>query len=432
MRKIREVLRLRYEAGLSVRQVAASVRIARSSVGEYERRLAAAGLSWPLPEGLSDTDLERRLFPPPLTVPVDIRPVPDWSVTHEELRKPGVTLMLLWEEYRTVHPQGFAYSWFCEEYRSWTGRLDRVMRQTHRAGEKLFVDYAGQTVEVIDQRTGEMRTAQIFIAVLGASNYTYAEASWTQTLPEWIGAHVRAFQFLGGVSEIVVPDNLRSGVSKACRYEPDLNPSYAELAEHYGVAIVPARVRKPRDKAKAEGGVLLVERWILAALRHRTFFSLTELNGAIAALLERLNNRPFKKLPGTRRMAFEQIDQPALRPLPATPYVFATWKKVRVHIDYHVEVDGHYYSVPYTLVRQQLDARLTANTLECFHKGQRVASHVRSHLRGRHTTVTEHMPKAHREYAEWTPQRLVRWAEKSGPATAGVISQVLSGHHAPG
>lgn len=429
MRKIREVLRLRCEVGLSARQVAASVQIARSSVGEYERRLTAAGLSWPLPEGLSDTDLERRLFPPPPTAAADTRPVPDWAGIHEELRKPGVTLTLLWEEYHATHPQGFAYSWFCEHYRLWAGRLDQVMRQTHRAGEKLFVDYAGQTVEVIDPHTGEVRTAQIFIAVLGASNYTYAEATWTQTLPDWIGAHVRTFQFLGGVSEVVVPDNLRSGVSKACRYEPDINPSYAELAEHYGIAVVPARVRRPRDKAKAEAGVLLVERWILAALRHRSFFSLSELNAAIASLLERLNHRPFKKLPGTRRTAFEQIDQPALRPLPAIPYVFATWKKVRVHIDYHVEVDGHYYSVPYALVRQQLDARLTANTLECFHKGQRVASHARSHLKGRHTTVAEHMPKAHREYAEWTPQRLVRWAEKTGPATAGVIHQVLSRPH---
>lgn len=429
MRKIREVLRLRYEVGLSARQVAASAQVARSSVGEYERRLAETGLTWPLPEGLSDTDLERRLYPPPVSVPTATRPVPNWSVIHEELRKPGVTLALLWEEYRTAHPQGFAYSWFCEHYRTWAGKLDLVLRQTHRAGEKLFVDYAGQTVEIIDQRTGEVCTAQIFIAVLGASNYTYAEATWTQTLPDWIGAHVRAFQFIGGVSEVVVPDNLRSGVSKACRYEPDLNPSYAELAEHYGVAVVPARVRKPRDKAKAEGGVLLVERWILAALRHRTFFSLSELNAAIATLLERLNDRPFKKLPGTRRKAFEQIDQPALQPLPATPYVFAAWKKVRVHIDYHVEVDGHYYSVPYALVKQQLEARLTANTVECFHKGQRVASHVRSHLKGRHTTVAEHMPKAHREYAEWTPQRLISWAEKAGPATAGVLSQVLARPH---
>ena len=252
-------------------------------------------------------------------MPADTRPVPDWAVVHQELRRPGVTLMLLWEEYRAAHPEGFAYSWFCEHYRAWAGKLDLVMRQTHRAGEKLFVDYAGQTVEVIDRTTGEVRTAQIFVAVLGASNYTYAEATWTQGLPDWIGAHVRAFAFFGGVPEIVVPDNLRSGVSTRLRYEPDLNPTYPELADHYGVAVVPARVRKPRDKAKVESGVQVVERWILAALRHRTFFSLAELNAAIAELLERLNDRPFKKLPGSRRTAFEQIDRPALRPLAGRP-----------------------------------------------------------------------------------------------------------------
>lgn len=431
MRKIREVLRLRFEVGLSARQVAASVQIARSSVGEYERRLAAAGLSWPLPEELSDTALERRLFPPPPPVPTDTRPVPNWAVLHEELRRPGVTLMLLWEEYRAAHPQGFAYSWFCEHYREWAGKLDLVMRQTHRAGEKLFVDYAGQTVEIIDRASGEVRAAQIFVAVLGASNYTYAEATWTQTLPDWIGAHVRAFDYLGGTTEVLVPDNLRSGVSRACRYEPDLNPTYAELAHHYGVAVLPARVRRPRDKAKAESGVQLVERWILAALRHRTFFSLAELNTAIAELLERLNDKPFKKLPGSRRSIFAQIDQPALRPLPAAPYTYATWKKVRVHIDYHVELDGHYYSVPYALVKQQLDARLTERTIELFHKGQRVASHMRSYAKGRHTTTPEHMPKAHRAYAEWTPQRLVHWAEQTGPDTAAVIGHILASRAHP-
>jgi transposase len=425
MRKIREVLRLRFEAGLSGRQVAASLQMARSTVGEYERRFAAAGLGWPLPEGLTETALEQRLFPPPPAMPAAFRPVPDWAAVHQELRRPDVTLMLLWEEYRASDPQGFAYSWFCEHYRAWAGKLDVVMRQTHRAGERLFVDYAGQTVEIIDRVTGEVRAAQIFVAVLGASNYTYAEATWTQALPDWIGAHARAFAFLGGVPEILVPDNLKSGVSRACRYEPDLNPTYAELANHYGVAVLPARVRKPRDKAKVEGGVLVVERLILAAVRHRTFFSLGELNAAIAARLEQLNHRPFKKLPGSRRSAFEQIDQPALRPLPAAPYVYATWKKVRVHIDYHVELDGHYYSVPYALVKQQLDARLSERTVEVFHQGQRVASHVRSPLKGRHTTTPEHMPKAHREYATWTPQRLVHWAEQSGPATAGVVGQIL-------
>lgn len=431
MRKIRECLRLRFEAGLSGRQIAASLQVARSTVGDYERRFAGAGLSWPLPDSLSDAELERRLFPPPPAVPAKTRPIPDWAVIHQELRRPGVTLMLLWEEYRAAYPQGFGYSWFCKAYEAWSGRLDVVMRQHHRAGETLFVDYAGQTVEVIDRRSGEIRTAQIFVAVLGASNYTYAEATWSQGLSDWIGAHVRAFELLGGVPAVLVPDNLASGVSKAHRYEPDLNPTYAELAEHYGVAVVPARVRKPRDKAKVEVGVQLVERWILAALRRRTFFSLRELNAAIAELLVRLNQRPFKKLPGSRCEAFEAIDRPALRALPASPYVFATWKRVRVNIDYHVEVDGHYYSVPYALVKQALDVRLTEHTIECFHRRQRVASHARSTLKGRHTTVAEHMPKAHQKYAEWTPERLVRWAEKSGPATAGVVGHILANRPHP-
>ncbi len=267
------------------------------------------------------------------------------------------------------------------------------MRQEHRVGEKLFVDYAGQTVPVIDRRSGEIRQAQVFVAVLGASSYTFAEATWSQQLPDWLGSHARCSSFLGGVSEIVVPDNLRSAVSKAHRYEPDINPSYRDLAEHYGVAVLPAR--KPRDKAKAEVGVQVVERWILAALLHRQFFSLDELNRAIAVLLERLNARPFKKLPGSRQSAFDTLDRPALRPLPEQPYVYAEWKKARVHIDYHVEVDGHYYSVPYQLVKKQLEVRLTARTVECFHANQRVASHLRSLHKGRHSTLTEHMPKSH-------------------------------------
>jgi transposase len=265
----------------------------------------------------------------------------------------------------------------------------------------------------------------VFVAVLGASSYTFAEATWSQQLPDWLGSHARCFAFLDGVTEIVVPDNLRSAVSKAHRYEPDINPSYRDLAEHYGVAVVPARARKPRDKAKAEVGVQVVERWILAALRNRQFFSLDELNRAIAVLLERLNARPFKKLPGSRQSAFEALDRPALRPLPEQPYVYAEWKKARAHIDYHVEVDGHYYSVPYQLVKKQLEVRLTARTVECFHANQRVASHLRSMHKGRHSTLTEHMPKSHREHAEWTPQRLIRWAEQTGPNTAGVIQHIL-------
>ena len=425
MRKIKDVLRLRFEVGLSQRQIARSCGLGKTTVIECLRRFEQSGLLWPAAAELDEATLERTLYPPPPGVATDCRALPDWASVHRELRRKGMTLTLLWHEYKAAHPEGYQYSWFCDQYRAWAGKLDVVMRQEHRAGEKLFVDYAGQTVEVVDRHTGEVRQAQIFVAVLGASNYTYAEATWTQQLPDWIGAHVRAFGFLGGTSEVVVPDNLRSGVSKAHRYEPDLNPTYAELARHYGVAVLPARARRPRDKAKAEVAVQMVERWILAVLRHRSFFSLAELNREIARLLERLNTRPFKKLPGSRRALFEQLDRPALRPLPAQPYVFAEWKKVRVNIDYHVEVDGHYYSVPYQLVRKQLEARFTARTVECFYKGQRVASHLRSSLKGRHTTVAEHMPASHRHYAEWTPQRLIRWAEKMGPATAAVIQTIL-------
>jgi transposase len=425
MRKVKEILRLRFEVGRGQRQIARSCAIGKTTVAECLTRFERSGLSWPQAAQLDEATLEHKLYPATVAVPAEERAVPDWPYIHRELPRKGVTLTLLWYEYKSVHPDGYQYSWFCDQYRAWCMKLDVVMRQEHRAGEKLFVDYAGQTVEVVDRRTGEVRAAQIFVAVLGASSYTYAEATWTQQLPDWIGSHVRAFAFFGGVPELAIPDNLRSGVSKAHRYEPDLNPTYLDLASHYGVAVLPARVRKPRDKAKAEAGVLLVERWILAALRNRTFFSLQEVNREIAQLLRRLNTRPFKKLPGSRRELFEQIDRPALRPLPAQPYEFAEWKKVRVNIDYHVEVDAHYYSVPYQLVRKSLEARFTERTVECFHKGQRVASHPRSRLKGRHTTVPEHMPASHRSYAEWTPQRLVRWAAKTGPATASVVQSIL-------
>ncbi|MEZ5489317.1 MAG: IS21 family transposase [Gammaproteobacteria bacterium] len=431
MRKIREVLRLKWGNGMSNRRIAAGSGIGRPTVSEYLRRAEEAGLSWPLPDDLDDARLERLLFPPPPDLPAQERGIPDWVHIHGELKHKGVTLFLLWQEYRANHPDGYQYSWFCEHYRAWQGKLDMVMRQDHRAGEKLFVDYAGQTVPIIDRATGEIREAQIFVAVLGASNYTYAEATWSQSLPDWIGSHVRCLHFLGGVPELVVPDNLRSGVSKAHRYEPDVNPTYQDMASHYGVAVLPARVRKPRDKAKAEGGVLIVERWILAVLRHRQFFSLVELNAVISELLEKLNARPFRKLPGCRREHFEQLDLPVLQPLPAEPYVYAEWKKARVHIDYHVAFEGHYYSVPYALIKKEVDVRITRNTIECFHRGNRVASHQRSHHKGRHTTVTAHMPESHRQAGEWSPERLMRWASKTGPATEKLIQTVLGSRKHP-
>jgi len=431
MRKIDEVLRLRFELKRSHRQIARSIGAASSTVADYLRRFAEAGLSWPLPASLCEIELEAKLFPPAPSVPVSERPEPDWAAVHTEMRRPGVTLMLLWQEYRASHPHGFAYSWFCEHYRAWVGRLDLVMRQEHRAGEKLFVDYAGQTVPITDRHSGELRAAAIFVAVLGASNYTYAEATWSQELPEWIGSHVRCFEFLGGVPEIAVPDNLKSAVTHAHRYEPELNPTYRELARHYGVAVIPARAARPRDKAKAEAGVQLVERWILARLRNRAFFSLAELNAAIAALLVELNHRPFKKLPGSRASVFAAIDRPALKALPSVPFEYADWKKVRCHIDYHIEFARHYYSVPHALVGKELDARVSATTVELFHRGVRVASHIRSRRAGGFTTCPEHMPASHREYAKWTPERLRDWAASIGPASVGVIGAILAARRHP-
>jgi len=381
MRKIKEVLRL-HAKGVSQRQISISSGVSRPTVSEYVRRAAEA-------------------------------------------------LFLLWQEYRSCHPDGYQCSWFCDHYRKWLGKQDLVMRQNHRAGEKLFVDYAGQTMPVIDARTGEIREAQIFVAVMGASNYTYCEATWTQALPDWVASHQRTFEFLGGVPEVVVPDNLKSGVSKAHRYEPDLNPTYQDLARHYRVAVIPARVRRPKDKAKAETGVLVVERWILAALRNRSFFSLAELNQSIHTLLQTLNARPFKKLPGCRQTLFDELDKPVLMSLPNTPYIYAQWKKVRVHIDYHVEIGKHYYSVPCALVKAQLDARITQNTVECFHKGKRVASHPRAQFRGGHTTLREHMPKSHQQYSDWSPQRLLRWAQKTGPASRRLIELILASRRHP-
>jgi len=430
MRKVKEALRLKFSCGLSVSGIARSLRVARSTVSEYLSRADSAGISWPLPGDMDDDALECLLFPPP-SLPSSKRPLPDWVDVHEELRRNGVTLLLLWQEYKAENPDGFQYTRFCNRYRDWAGKLDLPMRFNHKAGEKMFVDYCGQTMPVVDKRTGEVREAQIFVAVLGASSYTFAEATWTQGLPDWIGSHVRAFNYFGGVTEITVPDNLRSGVSKACRYEPDINPTYQDLAEFYNMAVIPARVRKPKDKAKAEAGVLLVERWILAKLRHRTFFSLGELNEAIGELLEELNDRPFQKLPGSRRSLFEKLDKPALKPLPSSPYQYAEWKKAKVNIDYHVEIDGHYYSVPHRLVRQKVDIRFTSKTVEIFRKGKRQASHMRSYVKGKHTTIKEHMPKSHQRHLEWTPSRIVSWAEKTGKATAELVAAIMESRPHP-
>jgi transposase len=331
----------------------------------------------------------------------------------------------LWEEYRAGHPQGYGYSWFCERYRGWAGRLKPTMRQVHIAGEKLFVDFAGQTVEVFDPTTGEIREAQIFVAVLGASNYTYAEARWTQTLPDWINAHVHTFNYLGGAARQTISDNLKAGITKACFFEPMVNRTYGDLARHYGTAIIPARPRKARDKAKVEVGVQVVERWILARLRKQRFFSLAELNAAIRELLDDLNARPMRGFDMSRRELFEQIERPVLLPLPETPYAYAEWRRCRVGLDYHVEIQRHYYSVPFPLLRQEVEARITAHTVEIFHRGKRIASHPKSVARHRATTVAEHMPSSHRRYRDWTHERIQREAAAIGINSATFVEVLL-------
>jgi transposase len=422
MRKIKELLRLDVE-GLSEREISQSLKVSRSTVQRYRRRAEEAGLTWPLAAELTDSDIAARLFPPP--PPDQPRPLPTWKDIDGELRRKGVTLQLLWEEYRAAHPDAYSYSRFCELFGEWKGTLDVVLRQEYKAGERSFVDYAGQTMPVVDQETGEVREAQIFVGALGASNYTYVEATWTQSLPDWIGSHVRMFAYVGGVTELVIPDNLRSAVNRACRYDPDKNPTYQELADHYGTAVLPARPRAPRDKAKVETAVQIVERWILAPLRDHTFFSLGELNQELRRLLEKLNDRPFQKLEGSRRSLFETLERPALRPLPKTPYEYAEWLSAGVNIDYHVAVSDHFYSVPYRLIRKRVDMRLAATTVEAFHDGRRVAAHVRSYRKGGYTTDPSHRPKAHQKHLEWTPSRLIHWAEKTGPSTAHVVRRIL-------
>jgi transposase len=431
MRKIREVLRLAFDCHLTKRQIARSCAIARSTVSEYLMRFTASGLSWPLSAETDDQKLEALLFPPIPVVSEQPRESLDFVYIHRELRRKAVTLMLLWQEYKAVHPDGYQYSQFCNLYRQWAGRIEPVMRQEHRAGELLYVDWAGMTVPIVDRLSGSQQETSIFVAVLGASNYSYAEATLSQQLADWIGAHCRAFSFFGGVSRAVVPDNTRTGISKACFYEPDLNPSYLEMANHYGTAILPTRVKKPRDKAKVENGVLVVERWILARIRNESFFSLAALNHRIRQLLEELNHRPFQKLPGTRYSAFQEIDQPTLQPLPDQPYQFAEWKKATVHIDYHVEVEGHYYSVPFRLIGKKLDVRYTPSTVECFYKNTRLASHLRSYLCGHHTSLKEHMPPSHQRWLEWSPERFERWAQKTGPACASLITKLINSRPLP-
>ena len=420
MRQLRQTLRLHLEAGLSLRECARMLDIGKSTIGDIVRNARAAGVDWALAQTLSDEELEARLYRP--AVPRAARHLePDYALIHQELKRPGVTLQLLWEEYTRANVLAYKYTSFCIKYRQWADGLKRSMRQIHVGGDKLFIDYAGQTVPIIDAATGEIRRAQIFVAAMGASSYTYACATATQTAPDWVGSLIDALEFIGGVPRLIVPDQPRALVAQPDRYEPGVGRLLQEFCDHYATAVLPARPAHPRDKPKAEAAVLLVERWILARLRNRRFFSLVELNAAIGELVAELNARAFKKLPGCRREAFERLDRPTLRPLPPTRMPILRFKSAGVNIDYHVEFDAHYYSVPHRLVRKKVELRASSTTVEVFFGQQRVAVHAYSAVKGHFTTLPEHMPASHRAHREWTPAKLIAWGEHIGAACAAVV-----------
>lgn len=425
MRVTRELLRLKWVLGRSHREIRLATGVGLATVSEAAARAAAAGLDWAAVEGLSDEALEARLYPPP-PGPGTRRPLPDPAKIDLELRRVGVTLRLLHVEYLERHTDGYGYTQFCRHYQEWLAKRHPPMRQVHRAGEKLFVDYSGKRPEIVDRKTGEAVAVELFVAVLGASNFTFAEATASQKSHDFIASHTRALAAIGGVPRAVVPDQLKSGVTVPCRYEPGVQRTYADWAVHNGTVIVPARPGRPRDKAKVEAGVLVAQRWILARLRNQVFFSLDELNTRIAELCDSLNDREMRRYGESRRQLFERLDRPALQPLPASRFTYAEWKHAKVNIDYHVDVDHHYYSVDHSLVHEQVEARVTTTTVELFHRGQRVAAYARSYERGRHTTTPAHMPKAHQKHLEWTPSRLTNWAATMGPSTAALVAAILA------
>jgi transposase len=430
MRKISEILRQRYELKRSYRDIASSVNISISTISNYLWEAKKAGITWPLPEGITEEELHAKIFLPTTKGALQ-KPLPDWEQVHKELRKKGVTLQLLWREYRDIHTNGLGYTWFCLLYKRYIKAISPIMRQVHKGGEKTFVDYAGMKMPWIDPTTGEIHEAEIFVGSLGASQFTFVEATATQGLPDWIQSHINMWEYFGGVSEVVVPDNLKSGVTKAHHYDPDININYQHFSEHYGFAIVPARVSEPKDKAKVENAVGIVERQILAPLRHITFTSIAEINVAIKSRLAMLNNKSFQKMKTSRQELFESVDKPVLKPLPLDRYHYAEWCHAKIHIDYHFVFAGHYYSVPYQYIHHSVQIRATAKTVECFYQGKRIAAHARSDVRYGFTTLKEHMPPSHRAHAEWGPERMKRWANKIGLKTAQFIDHMIASRAFP-
>lgn len=425
MRQVVEALRLAFDQGRSQREIAQALGVSQSTINEYRSRFAASGLTWPLAPEVDEAVLEARLYPPTPHARVP-RPEPDWATVHRERKAPGMTLQQCWIEYKAKEPTGYGYTQFCARYHAWADTLEPVLRQVHVPGDKVFVDYAGQTMPVQDLPAGTTRDAQIFVGALGASHLLFVMASWSQTLTDWIAAHVAMLEAFGGVPRAIVPDNLKAGVSRPCYYEPTIHPTYQDLASHYSTVILPARAKHPRDKAKVETAVQIVEREILAPLRHDVFTSLAELQHALAFGCARVNERPFQKLAGSRRSVFDALEKETLRPLPAERYELAEWRTAKVNIDYHISVEGHLYSVPYRLVGETVTVRLTATLVDVLHRGRRVALHARSALKGRMTTEGTHRPKAHQRHLEWSPSRLVAWGRSIGAPTAAFVEALLA------
>lgn len=435
MRKIRDILRSHFDGRLSPRQTALALKVSRGAVLRCLGRFRTSSLAYPLPDGLSDTELEARLYPRSAPVGHSRKPhltKEECADIHREMSRDGVTLQLLWEEYRAQSPQGLGYSWFCEQYARYKKGLGISFRNTYKGGEMSFLDYSGKKREIVDRATGEVREVELFVWCWGASNFTYWEFSESQQTLDFLGSQARGLIYFGCVPRLTVPDNLKTGVTAACRFEPELNLSYERFAEHYGTTVLPARVRKPKDKAKVEGGVRLAQRWLLGRLRNRVFFSLAELNAAAHELLAAFNAKVMKGYGQSRRQVFEELDKPSALPLPTASYEMGIWKRpVRLGVDYHLEIEGHFYSAPYTLRGRILAVKISERLVEVFLGVDRVASHRRLVGKRRHSTQTEHMPQSHQQYVEWNSERIVAWAEKVGPSAHALAQAMLLNRRHP-
>jgi transposase len=429
MTQYREILRL-HSQGISQRNIAVSCACSRNTVSKIINRAEELGIAWPLEKDLTDGVLRQRLFASAEQPPT--RKYPDYEYIHREMAKSGVTLSLLWNEYcencRSSQEIPLMYSQFCHHYQQYTMKTNATMRIGRKPGEQLEVDWAGQTASIIDRETGEIITMYVFVGVLAYSQYAYVEAFASQDQESWITAHINMYHFFGGSTRVLVPDNLKTSVDKA-GHSPVINKIYHEMAEHYNTAVIPARVRKPKDKPSVEGAVGVVSTWILAALRKQQCFSAVELNQAIREKLDVLNAKPFQKKEGSRHSVFMTEEKSFLLTLPATPYELATWKTATVQFNYHISVEKMHYSIPYEYIKHRVDVRMTRNVIEVFYNNNRVCSHPRLYGKsGQYSTMEDHMPENHKKFIQWNANRFISWAQSVGSHTAASVQAILASH----